>query len=137
MRAYNGKLFYHASSFSSMTEIASVRSMTPPVMKRASYDESYLAAPSSTRIFSPSWIDPGEATFTLVYAKAFMTTLHNTIFSSSSNYFWKVQTVDGDVWQFKGHITSLGASEFNIDDDDLVMTEVTIKVSESVAFIQS
>jgi hypothetical protein len=131
------KLQFDLDGIGSYTDIADVRSVTPPSMTTGVSEVTHLLSPNNTREYVPGLIEGGEASFTIYMTKTQVPTIVSLF---RVVCFWRIlfPLIDAETvnskWDFKGFITDAGTDEMTIEGEDAVTMPIKIKVTEKPTF---
>lgn len=112
--------------------LAQVEDVTIPEIEVTKVDKTSLLSPNGVREKRAGLVDPGEATFKLIFLAADVATVYGLV---GTTVYWRVTLTDGTssgstyVWQ--GFVSSIG-SEIPLDDN--VMIPVKIAATGPLTF---
>jgi predicted secreted protein len=120
---------------STYTDAADVISITPPDCEADASETTHLESTGAWREFIVGFLDGGEAEAMLYVGKSVFNTLHETIFSGRTPYYWRCLFAvlsgesNGSRIDWYGPIVGIGIEDI---EDEAVKCHVTIKTSGAV-----
>lgn len=137
-RGYGTKL--RKVSGTNSTLIAQIRDISGPEAEADDIETSNMDSTSRRKEFIAGFVDEGEPTFDLVYAKATMTSLR-TLLAPDANESFEIELPDrtntsgiGSIIAFTGYVKKVGVES---PHKDLVTCPVSLKVSGPITFTPS
>lgn len=134
---FGGRL-QRSSNGSSYTNVATVRSITPPSVKIGTSDATHLTSTNAFKEKNPGWGDGGDCKFKLIFDKSEYDTLYGLL---RSTHYWKVllpligAEANNTNWVFQGHITEIAVDEFSATSDDPIMADVTVDITGKPTYV--
>lgn len=133
----NGKFLTGATnetSFTSLTSIGEVISITGPNIAPSSVKTTHLASTNAADEFTPGFADPGTVSTRLNMIKADLNTIYGfyrTLKGCMVMFGDGASTSTGSRWTFNAFWTELGNE---VPENDRVTTDVTWKISGKPGF---
>lgn len=112
---------------------AGIEDIVPPAKKKKAIKSSHLNSTNNYHTYFGGMKEGGECKLKIVFDK----TEHaawDVIFEATANYTYRVTLVDGSKIVFDAVVTDFSTPTTSTDDDNALMTEITLKVSGKPAF---
>jgi hypothetical protein len=138
MHPYGTKLSYSTNG-TTYTEVDDLIDVDCPEPTFGKSDDTTLTSPDFLKVFSPGWLEQGDADFTVYTHKTQLGVL-NTFFYNRQLLFWRVEcprlTTEpsaGTKFEFKGYLLKVKAyDKLEVGSEDKYRTVCTITATTKV-----